>query len=138
MESAIDNGMKQRWEIKDRRLVPTPEDVQFGDETLWAYEGGFKIDVFDRRARVNTAVFYYDYNDFQAFNWTGLAGSVTNADIAEHLAALALQIDKRQVQLEEPIKQLGEYTVPVRIHRDVVATVRVRVVREGDDAGASD
>ena len=67
-----------------------------------------------------------------------LYGSVTNADIAEHLAAHALEIDKRQVQLEEPIKQLGEYTVPVRIHRDVEASVRVRVVREGDDAGASD
>jgi len=67
-----------------------------------------------------------------------LYGSVTNADIAEHLAAQALEIDKRQVQLEEPIKQLGEFTVPVRIHRDVEASVRVRVVREGDDAGASD
>ena len=67
-----------------------------------------------------------------------LYGSVTNADIAERLAAQALEIDKRQVQLEEPIKQLGEFTVPVRIHRDVEASVRVRVVREGDDAGASD
>ena len=65
-----------------------------------------------------------------------LYGSVTNADIAEHLAAQALEIDKRQVQLDEPIKQLGEYTVPVRIHRDVTANIRVRVVREGDDAGA--
>ena len=67
-----------------------------------------------------------------------LYGSVTNADIAEHLAAQALEVDKRQVQLEEPIKQLGEYTVPVRIHRDVVASVRVRVVREGDDVGESE
>ena len=67
-----------------------------------------------------------------------LYGSVTAVDIAEHLAGQALEIDKRQVQLEEPIKQLGEYTVPVRIRRDVVASVRVRVVREGHDGGASE
>ena len=67
-----------------------------------------------------------------------LYGSVTNADIAEHLAAQALEIDKRQVQLEEPIKQLGEFNVPVRIHRDVVASVRVRVVREGDEPAAAE
>ena len=67
-----------------------------------------------------------------------LYGSVTNADIAEYLAAQALEVDKRQVQLEEPIKQLGEYTVPVRIHRDVTASVRVRVVREGDEPAAAD
>ena len=67
-----------------------------------------------------------------------LYGSVTNADIAEYLTAQALEIDKRQVQLDEPIKQLGEFTVAVKIHRDVTADVRVRVVREreGDDAGA--
>lgn len=67
-----------------------------------------------------------------------LYGSVTNADIAECLAGQALEVDKRQVQLDEPIKQLGEYTVPVKVHRDVVASVRVRVVSEGDDAGASE
>lgn len=67
-----------------------------------------------------------------------LYGSVTSADIAGRLAAQGLEIDKRQVRLDEPLKQLGEFTVAVRIHRDVTAEVRVRVVREaGDDAGAS-
>ena len=61
-------------------------------------------------------------------------GSVTNADIAECLVARTLEIDKRQIQLDEPIKQLGEFTVAVKIHRDVTTNVRVRVVREGDDA----
>jgi large subunit ribosomal protein L9 len=67
-----------------------------------------------------------------------LYGSVTNADIAEFLAAQTLEIDKRQIQLDEPIKQLGEFTVAVKVHRDVTANVRVRVVREGDDAGGSE
>ena len=59
---------------------------------------------------------------------------MTNADIAEQLAASMLEIDKRQVQLDEPIKQLGDFTVAVKIHRDVTTNVRVRVVREGAEA----
>lgn len=69
-----------------------------------------------------------------------LYGSVTSADIAAVLAAQGLEVDKRQIQLESPLKQLGEVAVAVRIHRDVTAEVRVRVVREGaaDDAAAGD
>ena len=59
-----------------------------------------------------------------------LYGSVTAADVAEHLAGLELAVDKRAILLDEPIKQLGEFTVPVRIHRDVTVDLRVRVVRE--------
>ena len=65
-----------------------------------------------------------------------LYGSVTNADIADLLAAQGLDIDKRQVQLADPLKQLGEYNVPVKIQGDIVASVRVRVVQEGDAAAA--
>ena len=70
-----------------------------------------------------------------------LYGSVTSADIAAVLAAQGLEVDKRQIQLETPLKQLGEVTVAVRIHRDVTAELHVRVVREGDgadEAGADD
>ena len=48
-----------------------------------------------------------------------LYGSVTAADIAEALAALQFDVDKRKVHLPEPLKQLGEFTVPVKLHRDV-------------------
>jgi iron complex outermembrane receptor protein len=60
--------------------VPTPADVQFGDETLLSYETGFKADIFNNRARLNASFFYYDYKDFQTFNFSGLSGSVTNSD----------------------------------------------------------
>ena len=59
-----------------------------------------------------------------------LYGSVTSADIAEALAAKGFEVDRRRVQLAEPIKQLGEFEVPVRLHRDVTATVKVVVTRE--------
>jgi large subunit ribosomal protein L9 len=59
-----------------------------------------------------------------------LYGSVTTADIAEALGAKGLEIERRRVQLDEPIKQLGEYTIPVRLHRDVTAHVKLAVVKE--------
>jgi large subunit ribosomal protein L9 len=59
-----------------------------------------------------------------------LYGSVTSSDIAEALATRQLVIDRRKIQLPEPIKTLGEHAVPVRLHRDVTATVKVKVVAE--------
>ena len=59
-----------------------------------------------------------------------LYGSVTSADVAHALQAKGFEIDKRKIQLAEPIKALGESSVPVKIHRDVVAQVRVKVVPE--------
>jgi large subunit ribosomal protein L9 len=60
-----------------------------------------------------------------------LFGSVTAKDVADALAAKNFTIDRRKVQLDEPIKQLGEYKVPLRLHRDVVIEITVTVVREG-------
>jgi large subunit ribosomal protein L9 len=59
-----------------------------------------------------------------------LFGSVTTKDVADALAARNFTIDRRKVQLEEPIKQLGEFKVPVRLHKDVTAEITVNVVRE--------
>ena len=60
-----------------------------------------------------------------------LFGSVTAKDVADALAAKNFTIDRRKVQLDEPIKQLGEHKVPLRLHRDVVIEITVTVVREG-------
>ena len=59
-----------------------------------------------------------------------LYGSVTSADIAHALQAKGFEIDKRRITLHEPLKSLGETTVPVKIHRDVTAQVKVSVVAE--------
>ncbi len=60
-----------------------------------------------------------------------LYGSVTTSDIADALRAKGFDIDRRKVQLREPIKKLSEVDVPVRLQRDVTATVKVKVVAEG-------
>jgi large subunit ribosomal protein L9 len=59
-----------------------------------------------------------------------LFGSVTSKDVADALAAKNFTIDRRKIQLDEPIKQLGEFKVPVKLHKDVTAEVTVLVVKE--------
>ena len=59
-----------------------------------------------------------------------LYGSVTNADIAELLVKKGFEIDRRKILLPDPIKALGETTVPVKLHREVTAQLRVTVAKE--------
>lgn len=69
-----------------------------------------------------------------------LFGSVTVKDIAEGLAAQGFEVDRRKIQLTQPIKELGTFTVPVKLHRDVTASVSVQVVKkqEADSPQAAD
>jgi large subunit ribosomal protein L9 len=60
-----------------------------------------------------------------------LYGSVTAADITDVLQKRGVEVDRRKVLLAEPLKQLGEFSVPIKIHREVTAQVKVRVVKEG-------
>lgn len=59
-----------------------------------------------------------------------LFGSVTSKDVVDALAAKRFTIDRRKVQLDEPIKTLGEFKVPLRLHREVTAEITVNVVKE--------
>ena len=60
-----------------------------------------------------------------------LYGSVTAGDIAEFLRAKGIELDKRKVLLDEPIKHLGEHEVKVKLHPEVMASVRLLVTKEG-------
>ena len=55
-------------------------------------------------------------------------GSVTSADIAQALTAKGFEVEKRKIVLHDAIKSVGEHTVPVKIHRDVTAQVKIKVV----------
>jgi large subunit ribosomal protein L9 len=60
-----------------------------------------------------------------------LFGSVTAADLADALAARDIAVDRRKIQLEDPLKTLGDHTVAVKLHREVTANLRVKVVAAG-------
>ena len=57
--------------------------------------------------------------------------SVTSGDVAEFLKGKGVEIDKRKVQLDEPIKHLGEHEVKIKLHPEVVAVLKVLVSKEG-------
>jgi large subunit ribosomal protein L9 len=59
-----------------------------------------------------------------------LFGSVTSADISEALAAQGYNVEKRRIVLTDPIKLVGEYEIPIRLHREVTATVKLTVQKE--------
>jgi large subunit ribosomal protein L9 len=59
-----------------------------------------------------------------------LFGSVTSADIAQQLEAQGFHLERRQIDLHEPIKALGVYRVPIRLHADVKPEVRVWVIKQ--------
>jgi large subunit ribosomal protein L9 len=62
-----------------------------------------------------------------------LFGSVTSSDIAEALEQKGFNIDRRKIQLNEPLKSIGEFDVPIRLHRDVISRVKVVVAKEGGE-----
>ena len=62
-----------------------------------------------------------------------LFGSVTSGDIAEALASQGFTVDRRKIQLDEPIKNLGEFAVTIKLHRDIAAKVKVVVAKEAGE-----
>lgn len=68
--------------------------------------------------------------EMQAGKDDKLFGSVTTKDIAEGLQAQGVTVDRRKIQLAHPIKELGTVSVPIKMPRDVVATVKVHVVKK--------
>jgi large subunit ribosomal protein L9 len=62
-----------------------------------------------------------------------LFGSVTSADIAADLATQGFEVDRRKIQLGEPLKSLGEFKVAIRLHREVTARVTVKVLAEVEE-----
>jgi large subunit ribosomal protein L9 len=63
-----------------------------------------------------------------------LFGSVTSSDIASELEARGFNLDRRKIQLVEPLKNLGEFTVPIKLHRDVTTNIQVTVTKAAEAA----
>jgi len=61
-----------------------------------------------------------------------LYGSVTTMEIADGLSARGFAIERRKIRLEHPIKTLGEYTIPIKLHAEVTAHIKLLVQREGE------
>jgi len=62
-----------------------------------------------------------------------LFGSVTSADVAQELEHRGLKVERRRIELDHPLKTIGEFNVPIRLHRDVSASVKVVVSKEAGE-----
>jgi large subunit ribosomal protein L9 len=67
-----------------------------------------------------------------------LFGSVTSADIAAALEAQGFEIDRRKIQLDEPLKSVGDFTVVLKLYREVAAHIKVAVVAEASEEAAAE
>jgi large subunit ribosomal protein L9 len=85
-----------------------------------------KTDANSLRARVEGLVYE---EKRQASEEGKMFGSVTAQDIADFLAGQGVSIERRRILLEEPLRTLGEHTVPIRLHPEITAELRVHVVR---------
>lgn len=118
-------------------LVPKKKAIEATPKNLRAMEHARKM-VADRMRKLKKEA-AADADKIKALSITikakageegKLFGSVTSMDIAEAVKAQGVTIDKRRIVLEEPIKRLGDFAVPVKLHADVVAELKVSVVAE--------
>jgi large subunit ribosomal protein L9 len=118
-------------------LIPRGIAMQAADSNVRQMEHLQRLTEVKRKAMLDSARVEADRINGTAVSLKRLAGeedklfgSVTNRDIAEALAAEGIELDKRNIVLEEPIRTIGVYNVPVRIHADVEAKLKVYVIRE--------
>jgi large subunit ribosomal protein L9 len=107
-------GNKQQIERERSKFEAREQEEKKGADALAAQLAGIELEIARKVGETEV-----------------LFGSVTSTDIADALTAKGFEIDRRKLTLAEPIKKLGEYDVPLRLHRDVVVPVKVKVVAEG-------
>jgi len=106
-------GNKKQIEREREKFDAKEADEKKAAEGMAARMGSVEVEIA-RRVGENDVLF----------------GSVTAADVAGALAAKGFDVDRRKLQLHEPIKKLGDFEVPLKLHRDVVANVKVKVLAE--------
>ncbi|MFN2383411.1 MAG: 50S ribosomal protein L9 [Gemmatimonadota bacterium] len=105
---------KQRIEQEKKRAQDLQRETQAEAEALGASMAGLELTFTEN-----------------AGDEDQLYGSVSAADIAEQISRRGFAVERTHVRLEQPIKALGSYDVPIRLHPEVVVNVLVQVVREG-------
>jgi large subunit ribosomal protein L9 len=106
-------GNKKVVEQMKASAVRRSAKEKAGAEALAAQFEGVSI-TFQRRSSENDQLF----------------GSVTSGDIADALAKKGFDVDRRKIQLHEPLKSLGEFTLPIKLHKEVTAHFKVTIEKE--------
>ena len=110
---AVTDNNKRQIEREKKLAEARDMEEKSAAEAVAARIGALEIEI-PRRVGENDALY----------------GSVTSADVAQALKDKGFEVDKRKIQMPEPLKALGESTIPVKIHREVVAQVKVKIVAD--------
>jgi large subunit ribosomal protein L9 len=94
-----------------------------------------KVGAEELSAKLNEVVLVFER---KAGEHEQLFGSVTAADIAKELEAKGYEVDRRKIHLDEPLKTVGEFHVPIRLHREVTAHVQVNIKSDKPEAPAAE
>ncbi len=118
-------------------LLPRNLAVEANPKNLRAFEHQKRLALLRREAKRNEALKVKDRLEQLTIELTARAGeggklfgSVTNIDIERALGSQGIAIDRRRIILAEPIKELGEFVVPVRVDADVEASLKLKVAAE--------
>ena len=118
-------------------LLPRNLAVEANPKNLRAFEHQKRLALLRREAKRNEALKVKDRLEQVTIELTARAGeggklfgSVTNIDIERALGSQGIAIDRRRIILAEPIKELGEFVVPVRVDADVEASLKLKVAAE--------
>jgi large subunit ribosomal protein L9 len=110
---AATEGNKKVFQEKERHLIKRDIEAAGAARTRAAKLGDLSVSI-----------------SVQVGDEDKMYGSVTSLDIVRKLQEQGHEVDRREVMLEEPIKALGEYTVDLRLHKDVTTPVKISVVKE--------
>lgn len=126
----VKDGFARNYLIPKKKALPaTPENLSRVEQTrrqLEASKAKAKQAAEILSAKIEKMDLVFKR---QAGEKEKLFGSVTSMDIEKALKEKGIEVDRKRIQLQEPIKQLGEFTVPVRLHSEVTANLRIRVIR---------
>jgi len=130
-EVEVKNGYGKNFLIpKGFAIVATPKNIKQFNHQKSIIQGRLKKVKLSAEAQaleIRKVVCTYKK---KAGDGEKIFGSVTTQDISESLRVFGIELDRRKLQLKEPIKSLGDFEVPVKLHPEVIVAVKVAVVRE--------
>ena len=128
-EVTVKDGYGRNFLIpKGKAILATPRNVKQFNHQKSIVQGRLKKVILAAKGRAGEISQVSCTITKKAGEQGKLFGSVTTQEIVEQLRSKGVEIDRRKIQLKEPIKSLGEYQVPIKLHQEVMAEIKVIVV----------
>ncbi len=129
----VKDGYARNFLIPQKIAYPfAPGYLKMMENEKRAYQAKLNREIHDAETLAQKLSAVEISIEVQAGEEDKLFGSVTSQMIAEKLAEKGIEVDRRRIELEEPIKMLGNFKVPIRLHQQVVAEIGVSVIKQAE------